>query len=386
MYYLARGYAHFDQHSLSAEYFSRAYASAKDDPKRQAKCLRQAAEQYALGGQPKKSRVRVESLRSLAQEHASTEWELLQCLADQVEREKDKATELAVTERMIEIRPDDAKLRFQLAYQYGELGRNDLSLYHYLLIPRSQRSAGAWNNLGAISNELSLPAKAVDAYKQAAEMNETLAMSNLGYKLMQAGFVEEALEQYKRAIAVEDPHKNVGQLFSALQSVFEEENEQQQGFLDEAKKRVVFLQKLGGAVGRPENFLAGDNWHGPECILASSRDENIVKFEGYFDRANPFSGGLLAAIGTPSGEVKARHRVVYSGSIRGQAIFGTITTGRDGASTDLGLNTSTAYMFFNEDATELYAIVDPDTDKPTYQRLTKVQSLPWAAAQSSESS
>jgi Flp pilus assembly protein TadD len=282
MFYLARGYASFDQHSLSGDTFVRSYALAKD-AKKKATSLSRAIEQYSLGGQASKAREMLKALRSLALESPSIEPQLLQSLATLAEREKDRATELAVMERMVELRPDNTRLRFDLAYKYGDDGRNDLSLYHYLMIAADQRSPGAWNNMGATLDQVALPAKAVDAYEQAAERNETLAMSNLGYKLMQAGFIEDALAQYKKAIALENPHKNVGQLFAALQSVPEKEDEKQKALIDEVKKRTVFLQKLGGAVGAPEIAALGESWQGPGCVLTCSLDRGTIRLEGSFD-------------------------------------------------------------------------------------------------------
>ena len=68
-----------------------------------------------------------------------------------------------------------------------------------------------------------------------------------------------------------------------------------------------------------------------------------------------------------------KQSVTYSGKVRGRAVSGKMTVGPDGASTDLGINTSTAYMFFSEDESELYVMAGADTDNPTYHRLRKVQ-------------
>jgi tetratricopeptide (TPR) repeat protein len=374
MFYLARGYASFDQHNASADTFARGHALAKDRQKK-ANNLHNAIEQYLLGGQVNKSRDMLKALRALVFESPSAEPLLLRSLVTVAEREKDRATELAVLERMVELQPDDSELRFSLAYKYGEQGRNDLSLYHYLMIPADERSPSAWNNIGATLDQLGMPAKSVDAYKQAAERNETLAMSNLGYKLMNAGFIEDALAEYKKAIALEKPHKNVGQLFSSLQSVSEKENGEQRTLIDEAKKRTVFLQRLGAAVGAVETADLGESWQGPDCVLTCSFDGNTVKLEGSFDRTNPFAGILSSLGSSPAAGAKVKHKVTYSGKVRGRAVFGVVSSGPDGAASDLGLNASAAYMFFSEDHGELYVMAGADTDNPTYQRLRKVELL-----------
>lgn len=371
--YLAQAYAVYDQHNLSAETLVRAHALAKD-VKHKARSLRLAIEQFALGGQPKKSYEMLNALRSLAAENPEIEVQVLQALANLAKREEDKATELVVLERLLELDPDNSKLRFDIAYKYGEQEKNDLSIYHYEMIPADERTPGAWNNIGATLDQLGLPAKSVEAYKLAADRGETLAMSNLGYKLMRAGFIDLALLEHKRAIALENPHKNVGQMFSALQSVPEQEEKRQTHLIEGAKKRVVFLQKLGAATVLTEMASVGGSWQGPECVLTGSLTDGTINFEGFFERANPFGMGIFGAIGGPSKtETNVRHKIVYSGKARGRAVFGEITSGRDGAASDLGLNTSAAYMFFGDDGTEVFIMIDPDSDKPSYQRLKKIK-------------
>ena len=99
---------------------------------------------------------------------------------------------VAVLERSVELAPSRIDKRFSLAYQHSQLGNNDVALFHYLRIPSQDRSAVAWNNLGVAFDALNMPGKAVDAYRKSEDMSETLAMSNLGYKLLSAGFVTEA--------------------------------------------------------------------------------------------------------------------------------------------------------------------------------------------------
>jgi hypothetical protein len=88
LHYLAQAYAGFDQHNPSADTFVRAYSLAKD-AKQKARGLRLAIEQFALGGQPKKSHEMLNVLRSLALESPEIEMQLLQALAKFAEREKD---------------------------------------------------------------------------------------------------------------------------------------------------------------------------------------------------------------------------------------------------------------------------------------------------------
>lgn len=84
-----------------------------------------------------------------------------------------------------------------------------MALYHYLLIPHEERHKSTWNNLGYVRDKLKLPANSVKAYKKAAELGETLAMSNLAYKYIRGGFLEDAKAQCDRALATPSPHKSI---------------------------------------------------------------------------------------------------------------------------------------------------------------------------------
>ena len=114
----------------------------------------------------------------------SGELQLLKVLRSISELEKKDEMALGIMERVVEIDPSDVDVRFYLAYRHSERGNNDIALFHYLMIPLRERNGTTWNNLGVAFDNSSLVEKSVDAYREAEQVGETLAMSNLALKLM----------------------------------------------------------------------------------------------------------------------------------------------------------------------------------------------------------
>lgn len=373
--YLANGYARFKQHALSAETFMRAYA-AENIPKNKAGYAENAVNQFSLANQSKLVNETLEILRKLASGTPSAEGNLINAVLDLAEREKNQDVELAVLERLIEIQPDNHDVRFKLAYKHSEQGSNDLAVYHYLMIPPAERSAMAWNNLGAAYDALSLPAEAVRSFKEASEAGETLAMINLANKLLNGGFMPEAKDKVDKAIGTGRPDKNVGHTLTRLQAIPEEEEEKRNQLVETARPKTIFLQQLGSAAASREPANVGDTWQGPDCVLSVSRNGDFVKFNGSFERDS--LGGLLGALSVSTLPTpKNKFSVVYSGTIRGRAIFGTMARERDGATLlEAAGSNKKALMFFGEDGSDLFIMENADTDSPTYERLRRIQLLP----------
>jgi tetratricopeptide (TPR) repeat protein len=77
------------------------------------------------------------------------------------------------------------------------------------MIVDSERSGSTWNNIGSARQALQLSAKAATSYRRAIDREETMAMSNLAYMLLNAGFLPEAQAICDAAFKLPDYHKNV---------------------------------------------------------------------------------------------------------------------------------------------------------------------------------
>ena len=99
----------------------------------------------------------------------------------------------AALEVALESEPDNAARRFDAAFAYSQAGREDLALLHYhaaLAADSDHRSA--INNLGVAYERLGMGMKAVNEYKRAADLGESLGKANLGLSFLNAGFRAEA--------------------------------------------------------------------------------------------------------------------------------------------------------------------------------------------------
>ena len=198
LFYIANGYEHFKEHEIAARTFEEAAARATTSENK-VSYLGWAANQYADAGMMPRAREIAENLRIEAAGDASLNVHVLPILRDLAKAENENDFRLAAMEQMVELDPSDVTLRFALAYDHSEFGNSDMALHHYLKIPPAQRDLTTWNNLGVSYGDIAMPVRAVRAWRESAKEKNTLAMSNLGYKFLSAGFFVEAEKEGKRS-------------------------------------------------------------------------------------------------------------------------------------------------------------------------------------------
>jgi tetratricopeptide (TPR) repeat protein len=231
VFYLGRAYAQFDRHQLAGDAYLAAMEKAESQEAK-ANFASDAINQFQKAKNVKKVDETLAALRTLADGKPSLEAILTNTVRTIAEDGQNESFSVALLERHIELNPDDYDARFQLAFKQSEAGNEAIALHHYYKIPYGERSGITWNNIGAAADQLGLPTKAVAAFGRASEMDETLAMANLGFKLMNIGFQELAREQCAKALKHLKPHPNVGNLVTALASIEEDEKTHQKGVLD----------------------------------------------------------------------------------------------------------------------------------------------------------
>jgi tetratricopeptide (TPR) repeat protein len=373
--YLARVYSMFGMYKEAAEKFAAA-ANSTPDVEKQAQYLKSAAQACAAKGDFSQATSLAEAIRSTVRSAPGNEITLLQTLRDIYEYEKNEDAEIAALERIVEIKPDDFTSRFTLAYKHSGRDNADLALHHYLQIPFQKRTAIAWNNLGVSFSEFNLREKAVKAYQRSEAMGETLAMSNLGSQLMGAGFTEEAKEKCVKALAHENPHKNVSQLLAKLTSLPDEEDQKQEEVLKNSKPKIDFYIQLGRASTSAEPTSIATRWQSSDCVLAFAREGRIITLKGTYERdANPLAG-LLGNLG--SAAKRERFRVQYTATINGRAFFGSVKRegekGASSAATSLLSELSTkVLMIVSDDGKDLSVMENPHSSNPTFYILKIVE-------------
>lgn len=318
------------------------------------------------------ARAIIERQRNFIATHPDQERSFLSYLQTIAEVEKDDWLAIEIMERIVQIKPDDFDTRFSLAYQHSEIGNRDIAFHHYLQIPTAQRSSIAWNNLGVSFQNFSMPANSVEAFKKSADEGETLAMSNLGYKLMNAGFVSEGEQEFKKALSVENFHRNVGEGIAAIRDIFENESKVQTDTLSKAGPKIAFFNRLGKAISANNDFDLSGSWTGPDCDLIVSVNEDAFQAVGEYVRpGNGLSVGLLATKSTT-------YAVEYSGKIFGRRVYGDFTKkalGEQKASTILGalgqVDSANKFVAILDDDLALSVLENPKSASPRFYKIAR---------------
>jgi len=77
------------------------------------------------------------------------------------------ADRVAALERMLQSRPDDARLRFGLALEYQKAGRSEEAVRELrAYLEASEDQGNAWGRLGALLREMGRDEEAKEAYRR----------------------------------------------------------------------------------------------------------------------------------------------------------------------------------------------------------------------------
>jgi hypothetical protein len=203
-------------------------------------------------------------------------------------------------------------------------------------------------------------------------------MSNLGFKLLNIGFLELAQEQCSKALTKPKPHPNVGTLVTSLASVGENEKLRLESILDGVETQVSHLQRLGQAATLATPETIAENWQGPDCELKLTRSGDRIALKGVYERENTLLSalmappvGLLGSI-TPQPVSKSKYSVSYSGQIRGLAVIGELKHSRDGASLLGSAGEKKAFMIFSDDGNEITVFEKIDSKEPNIQVIKRI--------------
>ena len=372
--YLARAYAKYGDTEKAVSEFEVA-ADKTSDPERKLNLRCRAAVQLAQGGDTSGARAKLEALKADALQSTALERQFLASVVEVATITKDEDTAITAMERIVEIAPDDIDTRFSLAFKHSDLGNIDLALCHYLKIPYAQRGQSAWNNLGVALGKFSMPGKSVAAYRKAEEMGETLAMSNLGYLFLHAGFLREAESEFAKGLAIKDFHQSVGEGIAALKNVPSQEEEKQKEVVQTARPKGDFYRLVGRAFSRPDIKGFAQRWSDPDCELTITVSGRDFRATGSYERDG--TSGLALAVYPNMVKTIVKYRVEYKGQISGGQIEATVRRVREGdesTSTILGLGNveNKALMLLTDDGAELKVMENPHGTNPRFYSIRKV--------------
>jgi tetratricopeptide (TPR) repeat protein len=294
--------------------------------------LSDVAVAFAKAGNIDKGRAIVTEMAKIVNNVSNGKTTILGVLKQIADIEKDDDQYLGTSEALLDIYPDDSDMRFELAYRYSKLNKEDLALYHYARIPKGQRSEATWNNIGVANDRLDLDCKAVEAYRKSEELGGTLAMSNLAKKLIDAGFLPEAEKICDQAMRIKDYDKRIGLTISRIKEVQEEEERKQETTLTDTKRYREFYRDFGQACGMISPTLRRGIWEGPKCKLNLEIKDSKLTAEGAYE-TSPW-GVLAAALAGGSAPLQApkptKHIIHYKGKLTGLAVNCEVTVEEEG--------------------------------------------------------
>ncbi|MDO9067933.1 MAG: hypothetical protein Q7W05_05700 [Deltaproteobacteria bacterium] len=374
--YLGIIYEEYDEHEKAAVAFQNAAQTPKDSLD-ELKLMSEAALAYQKANKSEAAVTIVDAMRAKAIRINGGEVALLTTERKIAEISKDDIVMVCAMERLLELDPCNKDTRFDLAYKYSNLGDDDLATLHYSRIPAQERSAVTWNNLGVSFDQLGLNSKSVVAYRKSEELGETLAMSNLANKLIQAGFLAEAQNICDAALALKDYHKNIGSTLGMLKEIPGEEEKTEVEVFAKATPKSDFYKKLGCAVAEPTPTVLFKQWQGKDCLLELVLADSKFSLAGTYEKRHlgllGIAGGLREST-NKNDDTPVRYQILYKGVVRGGALIGTVTRKRIEEAKAVSLLGSgddghTVLMFLSADQTEIQVLEKAERDNPQFYSL-----------------
>jgi tetratricopeptide (TPR) repeat protein len=187
-------------------------------------------------------------LRSIIASQANVDGGVLSALYDLLKLSGKHLLACSVAELCLHKEPQNGFLRYSLGLDYHRIKQNELFLYHYdLLRSIPKPDGGSFHNFALACSLCDLPIASVRNYKKAIEAGETLSVSNLATQYLDSGFLDEAQEILKAAIATGEYVTEVPRSLASAAERDEAENEKMQSLLLKAREQQLFLVNLGSA-------------------------------------------------------------------------------------------------------------------------------------------
>ena len=159
-------------------------------------------------------------------------------------KKKDDELLILFLEKILDVDPVNTNVRFELAYKYGEMDRNDLAIYHYKKLLEVEDNDTAFNNIGVEYYDVNLKGRSIACYQKSANKKNPLALSNIAYKYIDGGFFDMAEKAIKSAEELSAEGKeippNVGYAKNKLKEIRGEEEKKEQEILASAKQKQTF--------------------------------------------------------------------------------------------------------------------------------------------------
>lgn len=221
----------------------------------------------------------------------------------------------ALMEGVLFREPEDTDLRFEVARKYEELNHSSVAMKHYVILCNKKPTETNWNNLGVSYQRQNLSGPSVHAYLKSKELKGTLAVSNLAYLLINAGFYQQAEEWCREALKTENCDERVGSALAAVEQGREKDQKEETAARSKARSKVDFFCEVSAAaLGKrikDGSYFFKDKKGNYELKVIGNKIGAVFEYE---TKQNSL-GGLL---GRHPDQVK-KFRVTINGAIFGHS-------------------------------------------------------------------
>lgn len=228
-----------------------------------------------------------------------SKFRLYRTMASLFEMKKDSDSEICFMEKALEINPFDYSLRFNLAYRYSEIGKENLALYHYKKVVSRSPSTGSWNNLGVSYDGLGLHGKSIEAYKESKNLGGTLAIANMAYRYIDNGFFEEAEEILGEAVKIENYHPNVAAAKARVEELKEDEENKERQILESYEPHGLFYKSYSEAYidKQVDKGILDGRWETKHGEIEIKQTTNDFQGEGKHEKVDKLTTAILGERG-----------------------------------------------------------------------------------------
>lgn len=201
-------------------------------------------------------------------------------LAELYDKQGEKELKAFALEKVIEYKPNDTKILFDLAYAYSNYDTyNDITLLYYTnLLKFDSNDSYGLNNIGVIYEKLQLKGLQINSFVKAIGKNNTLASANLASLYITNGFYDEAEKILKEANEKEVINKNVDIEISRLKENRESEEETKNKIIKDAYVKQAFLNKFANAIFSltEQTILLNPAWKLNDYRLSITQDDQQI--------------------------------------------------------------------------------------------------------------
>lgn len=143
-------------------------------------------------------------------------------------------------DKSLDYSPMDKEVMFSSALEAEKEKIHYIEISNYSsLVSIDEKNDSTLNNLAVSLSNQKLNSLAVDFYIKSAKLENSLALTNLGFIYLQAGLTDKAKDLAEDAIAIEPPHPNAYILLTDINNTIERENKK----WEELKTNSLILQK-----------------------------------------------------------------------------------------------------------------------------------------------